>query len=155
MKTPITGRCVLVHHDDAVEVMTLYLGAKPQDELQKWSQERQAQIKEVVSVPVDIPMPDRYFRKAWRFNDGVLVVDLPTARELQVAFVREKRDQALKALDGPELRAISTGDNADLASIRAEKQRLRDIPAVVRRLAGQCSAVDDLKTVGIDLVEVK
>jgi len=59
---------------------------------------------------------DRTFRDAWTKD---LTIDMPKAREIQMAKIRKERDKALAALD------IETLKGKD---VQAEKQILRDLP---------------------------
>lgn len=73
-------------------------------------------------------LPDTYFRAAWRYDaeSGVLV-DIPTAQEVQRNKWRAIRDPKLTALDLAFMRAVETGDAEKQAEIAAQKQALRDV----------------------------
>lgn len=80
------------------------------------------------------------FRDAWRWSAG-LVVDLPAAREVAADRLRIAREPLLAALDVAYMRAVEQG--ADTAAIVAEKQRLRDLPAV----AAAAVSLDELRAI--------
>lgn len=71
---------------------------------------------------------DGDFRDAWRWNSGALLVDLDAAKVVQAERLRVAREPLLAALDVAYMRAQEQGD--DTAAIVAEKQRLRDLPAL-------------------------
>ncbi len=74
--------------------------------------------------PQDLPN-DRYFRNAWDYS---LEIDMIKARDIHMDNLRVLRDEELKALDIPNMIAISKGDVVESARINAEKQALRDLP---------------------------
>lgn len=80
------------------------------------------------------------FRDAWRWSGG-LAVYLPAAREVAADRLRIAREPLLAALDVAYLRAVEQG--ADTAEIVAEKQRLRDLPAV----AAAAVSLDELRAI--------
>lgn len=59
-------------------------------------------------------------------------VDMGKAQAIKLALLRRMRDERLKQLDGPELRAMAQGDQAELDRVRGVKQVLRDIPLTVQ-----------------------
>lgn len=63
----------------------------------------------------DIPK-DRTYRNAWNKD---LLVDMPTARIIQMDKIRQLRDEKLAILDIETLKGID---------VQAEKQVLRDLP---------------------------
>lgn len=73
----------------------------------------------------DIP-PDRTFRDAWVRSAKGIGVDMPKARAVYRARVRELRAPLLYALDLQYQRADETGDKAAKASVALAKGRLRD-----------------------------
>jgi len=74
----------------------------------------------------DIPA-DRTFRNAWRHDaENGFGVDMPKAREIHRARLREKRAPLLAALDIDYQRADETGDTKLKKTIAAKKKALRD-----------------------------
>lgn len=76
-----------------------------------------ADATEVTEVTKDIS--DRYFREAWDLVEGVVAVDMPRARDIQMNKIRNARDKKLQELD------IETMRGND---VQSEKQVLRDLP---------------------------
>ena len=78
----------------------------------------------------DIPI-NRTFRDAWE-RDLVGAVPIRTdmlqARVIHMGRIRAARDEKLKTLDGPWMRANGQGNAIEAGRIEAERQRLRDIP---------------------------
>jgi hypothetical protein len=95
----------------------------------------------------DVP-GDRAFRNAWKLAAGAIEVDLPRARAVTRARLREERKAILAALDPLSVRNIEAA--ADNAAVVAEKQRLRDLPALVD-MAG---TPDELRALKADSVLV-
>jgi len=77
----------------------------------------------------DLPT-DRTFRNAWRRDLGAVVVDMPLARDIQMAHIRAARDDALAASDTDMIRAQEDGDPANVLKVR--RQALRDMPANIQ-----------------------
>lgn len=95
-------------------------------------------IVEVSALPTD-----QEFFDAWRLNDGVVSVNLNSAKEITKIRLRYEREPLLAAQDVAFQRALETG--ADTTAIVAEKQRLRNIT----QLADQATTLDELKTLGV------
>jgi hypothetical protein len=74
-------------------------------------------------------LPRDLFRDAWEDSDGVLVVNMTKARVIHLAEIRRVRDAELVKKDVPFMRAVEAEDTDAQATIKAEKQALRDIPA--------------------------
>lgn len=77
----------------------------------------------------DLPNEDKDFFNAWVLNDGVVSVDLDDAKTLAKSRLRTAREPLLVEQDVAFQRALET--SADTTAIVAEKQRLRDITALV------------------------
>ncbi len=76
----------------------------------------------------DIPDTNR-FRTAWKLISGAIDIDVSLARECICAEFRAQRVDLLEALDVAHFKAVETGDTTAQATIAAEKQALRDVPA--------------------------
>ena len=97
----------------------------------------------------DIP-DDRTFRDAWADRGGGPVgVDMPRAREIQMARIRARRDAELVALDGQQLQHLGRGRGPDVAAIEAQKQVLRDLPATVQPAVDTAATPEALVLIGL------
>lgn len=90
-----------------------------------------------------LPNEHNDFFNAWRLNDGVVSVDLETAKEITKERLRFERESLLKEQDVKFQRALET--SADTSTIVAEKQRLRD----VTKLADEAKTLDELKQIKV------
>ncbi|MHA2403599.1 MAG: hypothetical protein ACXADH_11460, partial [Candidatus Kariarchaeaceae archaeon] len=81
---------------------------------------------------------DRTFRNVWTDNNpnDAVDVDMPKARGLWMAYIRELRDKKLQELDIEQLKGND---------VAAEKQVLRDLPANVNLDAA--TTPDQLKAI--------
>jgi hypothetical protein len=79
------------------------------------------------------------FVDAWELNDNVVSVDFSKAQEITRTRLRNERTPLLAAQDILFQRALETG--ADTTLIVAEKNRLRDITALVNSI----NTLDDLQ----------
>lgn len=71
---------------------------------------------------------DRYFRNAWKQVGTEIDVDMAKARTIHMDNVRKFRNKELERLDTELKKAEDASRNQDAAVIKAERQRLRDIP---------------------------
>ena len=79
----------------------------------------------------DYTLPtERTFRSAWEANTGtgVISVDMAAAKDIWRDKIRQARIEPLAALDTAYMKALETG--ADTTQIVADKQALRDAPAL-------------------------
>ena len=89
----------------------------------------------------DLPNQHNDFFDAWELADGKVTVSLAKAKEITKARLRIEREPLLEAQDVLYMRA--TEASQDTAAIVAEKQRLRDLPA----LADACKTLDQLRSI--------
>ena len=68
-----------------------------------------------------------YFFDAWEWNDGVNV-NMTKARVIHMDNIRAIRNRELAAKDISFMRAVEDGNADAQATIKTEKQNLRDIP---------------------------
>ena len=87
----------------------------------------------------DLPNDDGDFFNAWRLVGKVVSVNLNAAKEITKARLRIEREPLLEAQDVLYMRA--TEASQDTTAIVAEKQRLRDLPA----LADACTTLAQLR----------
>ena len=100
---------------------------------------------EIIGIFDDsIVIQDRYFRGAWTWNtpDPVIDIDMPEARKIHMAVIREKRNKKLQELDGETMKAITNPQR--LAEIEAQKQILRDIPETIKPQLDAAITADEL-----------
>ena len=102
---------------------------------------------EILAEDAEIPA-DRSYRNAWACVDGKIVIDMPRARELHRAKLREARAYRMAELDVQFMRALESG--GDTADIAAQKQTLRDVTADPAIDAAE--TIDQLKAVTLGLL---
>ena len=84
---------------------------------------------EVGENPVDEDKEGAYF-SAWRLqDDGTVTLDLAEAKNVRLAWLRERRDAFLEHLDKVQFRYYCSGNEDGVAQVEKEKQELRDFPA--------------------------
>jgi hypothetical protein len=86
-----------------------------------------------------LPYEDNDFFNAWEQTNGVVTVNLDKAKGLTKERLRRERAPLLAAQDVAFQRALEAG--ADTSAIVAEKQRLRDLPA----LTDACGTTAELR----------
>ena len=88
---------------------------------------------------------ERTFRDGWEANadTGVISVNMEKAKDLWRKKIRIARTKPLAALDADYMKALETG--ADTSSIIAQKQALRDAPALASIDAA--TTTDELKAI--------
>ena len=93
------------------------------------------------SADYEIPA-ERTFRGGWEANTdtGVISVNMDKARDIWRDKIRQARVEPLAALDTAYMKALET--SADTTQIIADKQALRDAPALSSINAA--STVDEL-----------
>lgn len=91
---------------------------------------------------------DHEFREAWIDRGGRIEVDLDKAKEIRREQLRIARAPLLTALDIEATKALSAKDDAKLAEVVAEKQRLFDITQLPAIDAARTP--EELKAVGIE-----
>lgn len=89
---------------------------------------------------------DRTFRNAWVQNGGgAPAIDMPAARAMHMARIRAARNAKLATLDPLWQRAMGRGDTATAAAVEAQRETLRNLPAVVD--LNSAATVEDLKAI--------
>ena len=85
---------------------------------------------------------ERTFRNGWEANSdtGVISVNMEKAKDIWRDKIRQARVEPLAALDTAYMKALET--SADTTQIIADKQALRDAPAL--SAIDAASTVDDL-----------
>lgn len=91
-----------------------------------------------------LPEEDGDFFDAWEQTRGVVTVNLDKAKEVTKRRLRHQREPLLTAQDVLFQRALETG--ADTSAIVAEKQRLRDITALV----DTCTTTAELRALKVN-----
>ena len=90
-------------------------------------------------VERDIIPTDRTFRNAWEKNGDSIDVDMPKAKEITKARLREERKPLMELEDIKFMQAQESG--VSTTAIVVEKQRLRDITLAV----DSATTLDELK----------
>lgn len=83
---------------------------------------------DVSELPDDWAPPDREFRDAWRHSNGVVNIDMESARNIWRNKIRAARKPLLSKLDVDYMRADERGDTSAKDLIAKNKQELRDAP---------------------------
>jgi hypothetical protein len=111
--------------DGGISMMTLINGADLTQALEKWKLANPGLYvshSETNNAPTD-----RTFRAAWKASGGRVEVDMPLAREIHKARLRELRAPKIAALDVEYMRSLENGDAIMQGEIAAKKQALRDV----------------------------
>lgn len=96
----------------------------------------------------DFPVKHNDLRGAWTDDGGTIFVEMEKAKELTRDRLRAERAPLLAALDIEAMKAVEAKDDAKLAEIAAEKQRLRDITKLSS--IERASKPEDLKAIKAD-----
>lgn len=91
------------------------------------------------------PPSERTFREAWSIDDNAsnITINLEKAKNIWRDYIRRARQPLLEDLDLQFARAQETG--ADTTAIVAEKQALRDAPALAS--ITNATTLDELKAI--------
>jgi len=73
-------------------------------------------------------LAERTFRNGWAIDGSAVVVDMAKARVIHMNAIRKVRNKELAAKDITFMRSVEDGDTDVQATIKAEKQTLRDLP---------------------------
>ena len=76
-----------------------------------------------------ISVENDYFFDGWEWDGSAVAVNMTKARAIHLAEIRRVRDEELVKLDIPWMKAVEAGDTSTQATIRTQKQTLRDLPA--------------------------
>lgn len=87
----------------------------------------------------------RRFRNAWRHDGEKPVVNLPLARAQVLSEIRAERNAKLDASDKELARLTDVGSAKELEDIKAKRQALRDLPAVVAAELSALTTVAELE----------
>ena len=98
-----------------------------------------AGVRSFIVEADSLPNEDNDFFNAWEQVKGVVTVNLEKAKAMTKERLRAERAPLLAAQDIAFQRALETG--ASTAEIVAEKQRLRDITALV----DTCTTLEELR----------
>ena len=69
------------------------------------------------------------FAEAWEWDGSAVAVNMTKARAIHLAEIRRVRDEELVKLDVPWMQAVEAGDTDAQATIKGQKETLRDLPA--------------------------
>ena len=70
-----------------------------------------------------------YFFDGWEWDGSAVVVNMARGREIHLAEIRRVRDEELVKLDVPWMQAVEAGDTDAQATIKGQKETLRNLPA--------------------------
>lgn len=76
-------------------------------------------------------LPTRTFRNAWKVEGGAVAHDMVKARALKMAEIRKERDARLAASDISYMRAQEQNKAPEMASLKGQRQALRDLPDTI------------------------
>ncbi len=85
-------------------------------------------IDDLKPITRDVIPTDRYFRNAWKHENGSINVDMKKAREIHINQLRLMRNTKLEELDKSYMKAIERDDSIQKENIATMKQQLRDMP---------------------------
>lgn len=146
-------RYLLKMQGGGVAILTLVsVDATVETVLAKWHPDERAKVVSWRPCEDDEIPADRTFRDAW-VDRGTIAVDMPKARDIHRARMRQARGALLGDLDIAYQRADETGDQKEKSSIAAKKQALRDVTALQAIEAAKTP--DDLKAVWPDVLAVR
>ena len=107
-------------------------------------------LKEVKEMDISKLPKDRKFRNAWESTATTVKENLAKSKEIHLERLREKRNKKLDELDKEEIKFMGQGKEVELAEVRAEKQRLRDLPDTIKLTARK---VADLPAIWDDALD--
>ena len=76
-----------------------------------------------------ISVENDYFFDAWEWDGSAVAVNMTKARAIHLTEIRRVRDEELVTLDVPWMKAVEAGDTDAQATIKGQKETLRDLPA--------------------------
>lgn len=94
---------------------------------------------------------DRYFRDAWIQKMSGVSVDLEKGKDIHINFLRQERNEKLKASDQELLKAVEQGQ--DLTELQAKRQALRDMPVDAKKHLDHISDLDAIKKFKPDILK--
>ena len=97
----------------------------------------------------DVPT-DRTYRNAWTLNKKKIVHNMRKARDIHIEQLRQRRAPKLAQLDIDWTRAFAKGDTKTAQVIEDKRQKLRDMPSLVREKVDACNNIEALKLVDFD-----
>jgi hypothetical protein len=81
----------------------------------------------VVDIDDETIPTSREFRNAWTLSNSVISEDLKKSIDIKLAQIRVERNAKLAATDADYMKALEAGDSATLATLKVERQALRDV----------------------------
>lgn len=112
-------------------------------------------MKWSIRIQEDTSLPDVYFEDAWIIGGECVITDIRKARDVQYNNIVIARDYRLKELDAPEIEAWSKGDTEELARIRAQKQKLRDLTNIIKNELDEINDLQQLKDYWPDILKIE
>lgn len=103
------------------------------------------QVVTIDDLPIGILQ--RRYRAAWALADGTVSIDMPKARAVRLAALRQARNAELRRLDVEEMKAAE--DAQALAGVRVRKAALRDMPTLVADSLNAAETIQELEAIGL------
>lgn len=138
--------------DGSVQIMTLIGTPNISEVLRKWGDVNPDKYLSHKEMPDNAIPTDREFREAWAdiTPEPVIDIDMMKARSLHLARIRLKRNAILNELDKQSIKAQDTEDLTKLTEIRVKKQKLRDLPEIIKDRLNMAKTVNDLRNILTD-----
>jgi hypothetical protein len=137
---------VIKRTDGGVSIMRLVDG-DVNAEVEKWKLIHPGEYVSHREMPDDASPGDRTFRNAWADEtpEPVIDIDMSKASGIWRDKLRAQRAPLLQELDAKYMKAIESGNQAEMARVAARKQILRDAPQDQRISAA--TTADELKDI--------
>jgi hypothetical protein len=142
-------KIVIKRASGGVSIMTLVDGSDEAESIRKWKLAHSEEYVSHRSMQDDVIPTDRTFRDAWADTtpEVSIDIDMAKARAIHLNSIRIKRNAELSKLDIEAIKAQDMGNAETLTQIRARKQELRDLPAVLAPTLASALSVDALKAI--------
>jgi hypothetical protein len=101
-------------------------------------------LAEVEDEAIPIDTLNVRYRDAWDWttDEPTIDINMDKAREICLALLRDERNKQLAKLDVEELRASTVKERNE---VRAEKERLRDLPATISPQLESAATLEELE----------
>lgn len=134
---------VILHKDDNGNNIITYV-AKGYDI--KKAQEALGGV-EISSQFADFEMD---FINAYNISNNTISLNLEKAREIKISKLRQQRDELF--LDFDKRYEIANRDDLNLTALKAERQKLKDIPQKAEVYLNSCVSIAEIKNLTINML---